>query len=78
MSTYQQTKRRQSLLDRLDTLSSVPMIRWLRIVRLFLWIAAGTMYAASLRHDTLLLLLAAIAVEIAIFRMQLIEALKSS
>ena len=76
MSTYQQTKRRQSLLDRLDTLSSVPMIRWLRIVRLFLWIAAVSTYAASLRYDTLLLLLAAIAVEIAIFRMQLIEVLK--
>lgn len=64
------------LLDRLESLSFVPAVKWLKALRFGLWVSAGVVYGAGMRFDTLLCLLVVLIVEIALFHLQLIDVLK--
>jgi hypothetical protein len=76
----QAIRRRQivyRLLDRLDLLTTVKAASWLRFFRLVVWVLAGGAYASGWRFDVLLALIIAVVIEIAAFRVALIEVLKT-
>lgn len=65
-----------TLLDALDNLTMLPAVRLLRALRVGVYLAAVGAFATGDRSGAVLLLLLAIALEVALFRLVLVELLR--